>query len=298
MEILNNMSLSEINELNGSLTYGLTLYEVLRAPRIPNQAKYEDIDATLNGSGLREEISCPICSGIVLRCVVIKTCLHRFCLNCIQKCVRIGLHECPKCRKHVPSKRFLKADPIYDSIISRIVTNVEIFEKLSDAFTVAINKGIKNDPNIEMIRRNYLDKNPKVNIKDVESPNVLSLDEFWIQNKFETNVCKKDFKKRRTRIRHILPKSKDYDKLLYKLISDKTLPQIEPNGLCCDGSLTIHQLSMYIKTSINIPTHANMCIYLKESNYIPPLNVTLAFLRNKVCIMSHEVLNVYYGSPI
>ncbi|UKJ89984.2 RING-type E3 ubiquitin transferase [Theileria orientalis] len=225
MEILNTMSLDEINELNGALSHGLTLYEVLRAPRIANQSKYEGIDATLNGSGLREEISCPICSGIVIRCVVIKTCLHRFCLNCIQKCVRIGLHECPKCRKHVPSKRFLKADPIYDSIISRIVTNVEVFEKLSDAFTVAINKGLKKDPNIEMIRTNYLNEDPKINIKDLESQ------KFWIQNKLDMRACIKDFKKKRTRLRQILPKSNDYDKLLYKLISDKTLPQIVPNGV-------------------------------------------------------------------
>ena len=32
-------------------------------------------------------------------------CLHRFCEECIHKCLRLGKKECPACRTHVPSKR-------------------------------------------------------------------------------------------------------------------------------------------------------------------------------------------------
>ena len=40
--------------------------------------------------------------------IFIWQCLHRFCGDCIQKCLRYGKRECPSCRKKAPSRRSLR----------------------------------------------------------------------------------------------------------------------------------------------------------------------------------------------
>ncbi|OEH75483.1 zinc finger (c3hc4 ring finger) domain-containing protein [Cyclospora cayetanensis] len=71
---------------------------------------------TLNSIRLREDLSCPICMSILDQTVVVKSCLHRFCAECIEKCVRIGIRECPQCRSHVASRRSLRPDGDLDRI--------------------------------------------------------------------------------------------------------------------------------------------------------------------------------------
>jgi hypothetical protein len=48
-------------------------------------------------------------------------CLHRFCSGCIEKSIRLGLNECPKCRVPIPTKRYMRADPGFDALISLLV---------------------------------------------------------------------------------------------------------------------------------------------------------------------------------
>ena len=52
-------------------------------------------------------------------------CLHRFCSECIQKCLRVGRKECPSCRIHVPSRRSLRYDTNFDAVISKIYPNLD-----------------------------------------------------------------------------------------------------------------------------------------------------------------------------
>ncbi|XP_953460.1 uncharacterized protein TA11340 [Theileria annulata] len=282
MDILNEFTVSELIDLEGALCFGLTPFEVLRTPRTVDTEKFDRLETTLNDSGLREELTCAICSGIISKCVVIKTCLHRFCSNCIEKCVRVGTRGCPKCRKHVPSRRFFRNDPIYDSLISRIISNVEVFEELSDTFTMAINKGMKNDPTINAIRSKYLNENPKIHIDHLKQVGELHEGDFSLESKFDNKVYVREVKEKRREVLKLLPKPIHFTKLQYKILSDDTLPQILPNHMKCDGNITIYQLYLYIKSSLKLSRNSKICIYLKDHDYIPSLNVTLALLRNIV----------------
>lgn len=55
-------------------------------------------------------------------------CLHRFCGDCIQKCLRMGMKECPSCRVHIPSRRSLRPDTTYDTIMEVMYGDIESLE--------------------------------------------------------------------------------------------------------------------------------------------------------------------------
>ena len=42
--------------------------------------------------------------------VIYKSCLHRFCNNCIESYNRLGKKECPLCRKQIGNRRQLRPD--------------------------------------------------------------------------------------------------------------------------------------------------------------------------------------------
>lgn len=48
-------------------------------------------------------------------------CLHRFCGECINKCIRFGMKECPSCRKSIPSRRSLRRDTNFDQLVNSMV---------------------------------------------------------------------------------------------------------------------------------------------------------------------------------
>jgi len=52
--------------------------------------------------------------------MVTKDCLHRFCSECITTALRRGNQECPTCRKKLVSRRCLRPDPNFDSLISKL----------------------------------------------------------------------------------------------------------------------------------------------------------------------------------
>ncbi|VDO29961.1 unnamed protein product [Haemonchus placei] len=53
----------------------------------------------------------------------IQECLHRFCAECITTALFRGNKECPTCRKKLVSKRSLRPDPNFDSLIAKVTLN-------------------------------------------------------------------------------------------------------------------------------------------------------------------------------
>ena len=51
-------------------------------------------------------------------------CMHRFCQECIEKYLRLGQKECPKCRVKVSSRRALRPDPAFDKIIQKFYPDI------------------------------------------------------------------------------------------------------------------------------------------------------------------------------
>ena len=89
---------------------------------------------------INAELTCPICLGLLHAPVVIRSCLHRFCSECIEKCLRIGRKECPSCRIHVPSRRSLRRDDALDALISKIYPNLEEYEEQEERLIEDLNK--------------------------------------------------------------------------------------------------------------------------------------------------------------
>ncbi|KAK9152819.1 hypothetical protein Sjap_000299 [Stephania japonica] len=80
-------------------------------------------------SEIRKEVQCPICLGIIRKTRTVMECLHRFCRECIDKSMRLGNNECPACRTHCASRRSLRDDPNYDSLIAALYPDIDKYEE-------------------------------------------------------------------------------------------------------------------------------------------------------------------------
>ena len=86
------------------------------------------------------EFTCPICLGLLRQTLTVMECLHRFCSECINKCLRVGLKECPKCRIHCPSRRSLRPDPNFDAMIQKLYPTVEFFDETEEALIQSLHE--------------------------------------------------------------------------------------------------------------------------------------------------------------
>ncbi|XP_059663186.1 putative E3 ubiquitin-protein ligase RING1a isoform X2 [Cornus florida] len=83
---------------------------------------------------VRRDVQCPICLGIIKKTRTVMECMHRFCRECIDKSMRLGNNECPACRTHCASRRSLRDDPRYDTIIESIYPDIDKYEEEELAF--------------------------------------------------------------------------------------------------------------------------------------------------------------------
>merc|ERR1712127_258666 len=117
-----NIVLNPISEWEEPIEVpSLTLFDMHRRPRkVKTDAS---IRIGLPLKVLMSEFQCPICLGYMKKTAIVMECLHRFCGECIQKYLRLGKKECPSCRIHIPTRRSLRPDPTFDSIIECIYGN-------------------------------------------------------------------------------------------------------------------------------------------------------------------------------
>jgi E3 ubiquitin-protein ligase RNF1/2 len=98
----------------------LNLYELHRKPlQIPAKPDKENM-VTMKTTVLTDLLTCPICLDVLENTMVTKNCLHRFCSECITTALRRGNQECPTCRKKLVSRRCLRPDPNFDSLITKL----------------------------------------------------------------------------------------------------------------------------------------------------------------------------------
>uniref|UniRef100_A0A2K5F5M3 E3 ubiquitin-protein ligase RING2 n=1 Tax=Aotus nancymaae TaxID=37293 RepID=A0A2K5F5M3_AOTNA len=67
-------------------------------------------------------------------------CLPRFCADCIITALRSGNKECPTCQKKLVSKKSLKPDPNFDTLISKIYPRHDEYEAHQERVLASINK--------------------------------------------------------------------------------------------------------------------------------------------------------------
>eukprot|EP00040_Diaphanoeca_grandis_P000721 m.16286 g.16286 ORF g.16286 m.16286 type:complete len:306 (+) comp10972_c0_seq1:104-1021(+) len=77
---------------------------------------------------LMDQLKCPICLSILTETMTTKDCLHRFCNECISKCLQVK-KECPTCRKKIPSHRHLRRDENFDRLVSTLYPDQSVLEQ-------------------------------------------------------------------------------------------------------------------------------------------------------------------------
>ena len=100
------------------------MYDVNRSPR--KLSDDASTDVTIRLETISPQITCPICLNVMRRTMLVMECCHRFCSDCIQKCLRIGRKECPACRTHVPSRRSLRPDVAFDKLIEKCLLQTDV----------------------------------------------------------------------------------------------------------------------------------------------------------------------------
>ncbi|URE35919.1 E3 ubiquitin-protein ligase [Musa troglodytarum] len=79
-------------------------------------------------------VPCFYIPGIIRKTRTVMECLHRFCRACIDKSMRLGNNECPACRAHCASRRSLRDDSNYDTLIATLYPNIDKYEEEELAF--------------------------------------------------------------------------------------------------------------------------------------------------------------------
>ncbi|EGD82592.1 hypothetical protein PTSG_11982 [Salpingoeca rosetta] len=109
---------------------GLTEYEQQRQPqKVISDGRSVSVPIHI----FNEEVRCPICLGLIENTYTAMSCLHRFCAECIQKCLRLGKKECPTCRAPLASRRRLRRDDMFDQIISTVYPSRDIYDEQQSA---------------------------------------------------------------------------------------------------------------------------------------------------------------------
>ncbi|KAL7534569.1 hypothetical protein ACHAXR_005963 [Thalassiosira sp. AJA248-18] len=122
---------------------GLTLFDIHRKPRRENVDPEARVLVQLKVLG--PEFHCPVCLGYIKNTRIVKECMHRFCNECIEKCLRIGMKECPQCRAHIPSRRSLRPDTNFDELTKSIYGDIEKLEKYEEEEIAKLNKKNMNN---------------------------------------------------------------------------------------------------------------------------------------------------------
>ncbi|KAK6729035.1 hypothetical protein RB195_006222 [Necator americanus] len=148
---MNNLPFSSANAEGKELS--LDDYDRIRTP---HKSLADNTELRLRAGTLSTELSCPICLDLLTQTMTTKECLHRFCAECITTALFRGNKECPTCRKKLVSKRSLRPDPNFDSLIAKIWPDRKTYDELQsvasekfaaqtnmDALRSSIEEGIK-----------------------------------------------------------------------------------------------------------------------------------------------------------
>lgn len=154
----------------------LTMFEKARPPRhIPDSDLTRRM--TLPLKSLRD-FQCPVCLGYLRKTSLVMECLHRFCAECIEKCLRLGKKQCPSCRIHIPSRRSLRPDKRYDELIRSILGDVDQVEEHSKLRSEQINRALFKSLNqVQQHRRQKRREDQKLKRKTSVASTVTEIEE-------------------------------------------------------------------------------------------------------------------------
>jgi E3 ubiquitin-protein ligase RNF1/2 len=155
-------------------TWELSLYELHRTPQ---NAVTDNSEIAVSPRSLHSELMCPICLDMLKKTMTTKECLHRFCSDCIITALRSGNKECPTCRKKLVSKRSLRPDPNFDSLIQKIYPSRDEYEAHQERVLAKLNKSHSQaalmnsiSEGMKLQNQNRPQRRPKGNEADTTTP--------------------------------------------------------------------------------------------------------------------------------
>jgi len=129
--------MASVDASGANKSWELSLYELHRTPQ---EAITDTTEIAVSPRSLHSELMCPICLDMLKNTMTTKECLHRFCSDCIITALRSGNKECPTCRKKLVSKRSLRPDPNFDSLIAKIYPSRDEYEAHQERVLAKLSK--------------------------------------------------------------------------------------------------------------------------------------------------------------
>jgi hypothetical protein len=122
----------------------LSAYDALRPIRkLPEVAEGTKIEIPSNQ--LAEMVTCNVCLTLCQQTMASRSCLHRFCGECIDLSIRHGSKVCPVCKAAVPAKRHLREDPAFDDVIFAFFGDIAEYEERESAAAQATAKTMQTN---------------------------------------------------------------------------------------------------------------------------------------------------------
>eukprot|EP00922_Rhytidocystis_sp_ex-Travisia-forbesii_P054749 GHVS01081129.1.p1 GENE.GHVS01081129.1~~GHVS01081129.1.p1 ORF type:complete len:336 (+),score=56.95 GHVS01081129.1:215-1222(+) len=296
------------------------MMDLLCRPRLLEDPSVLQQSTDLTVFDLRTDISCPICMGILQHAVVVKDCLHRFCAECIEKCVRIGIRECPQCRIHIASRRSLRPDALFDCVIRRLFPDVKEFEEKNEELVAEANR-----------RRTAVDSTEDDLLEDLDvaenepKSNAIPLRAVYMTVE-GTAVCRDGtsgsrgsstsrgesplsqagrgnclLRRRRRRDHLVMQRKYPTDgRLRFIFLPDPTIPllpwlsTIFQQRFITRGHLSVRQLCHFLRRHLGLDAGIELNLYTKHHRATVSADITLAQLSQMSLAFSHDTLVVYY----
>lgn len=224
----------------------------------------DDQVQTVTMADVKTELTCPICLGIIRNTLAFMECLHRFCAECIQKYLRMGQNECPKCRKHCPSRRSLRPDKRFDSLINSLFPSTEELEKQENELLFSDERKQSREQfsrRMEKRLAKQLSKRNRTTRMSYDIKRALS-DKSTGEETEEGVKSNKQEEENEIHMKFQLHPAPD---------SSTPIPALPNSNFRSQPALTMHGLSRYIKYALQSRGHscARVTIKLKNIGVIP-----------------------------
>mmetsp|Transcript_28541 Transcript_28541/g.60498 ORF Transcript_28541/g.60498 Transcript_28541/m.60498 type:complete len:302 (-) Transcript_28541:883-1788(-) len=257
---------------------GLTLFDIHRKPRKENVDS--DARVRMQLKVLGPEFHCPVCLGYVKNTRIVKECLHRFCNECIEKCLRIGKKECPQCRIHIPSRRSLRPDTNFDELIKSIYGDVEKLEKYEEEEITKLNKKNMNNAYAESRKRGILYQAEQRKKRTTAPPSAVPAEATHPPSNRVVG----------------LKKSPLIEFILRRHPQETSVDRLKREYLRTSQDMTVKNLKIFLGKKLSyFPYSQFQIMTLADDNVvILPNDMTLAMVRRDICDKPMDEIIFYY----
>ncbi|KAL7544251.1 hypothetical protein ACHAWF_007631 [Thalassiosira exigua] len=256
---------------------GITMFDIHREPRRENSDP--DARVRLQLKVLGPEFHCPVCLGYIKNTRIVKECLHRFCNECIEKCLRIGKKECPQCRIHIPSRRSLRPDSNFDSLINSIYGDVEKLEQYEEEEITKLNKKNINNAYAESRKRGIL--------YQAEQRKKRAAVPAGVQGGTTPTPSQRIIG---------LKESSLIEFVLRRHPQETSVDRLRKEHMRTSQYLTVDELKGFLsqKLGYSPPSHFQIIAMVDQDFVVIPNNLTLAIVRRDICDNPTDEILFYY----